>query len=154
MPMHWTASKSDGSKETKPSESKSTAVIKKVAKKNNDSINALSVNIPEAIVDIKVSQSDQPIESELSRNGYMKLIVESQEAQVPKKGNSKQSAPAVVSTFSNNFSIWTWKRNQGTCSGRLRPIVDVILESSGLSTELVISGYTCDPVSINGQWWV
>lgn len=123
-----------------------------VTKKNADCIKALSIDIPDAVVDIKVSLADQPIESELSRNGYTRLMSETADVQTVKKGNSKQNTPDSISTFSNKYSIWVWKRNQGTCSGRLKPIIDIILESSGLSTELVISGYTCDPVSINGQW--
>eukprot|EP01036_Dinobryon_divergens_P023156 gene23156-31475_t len=129
---------------------------KKIAtKKNADCIKALSVDIPEAIVDIKVSLAEQPIESELSRNGYIRLMSETAEIPTIKRGNSKISTPESISTFSNKYSIWAWKRNQGTCSGRLKPIIDIILENSGLSTELVISGYTCDPIAINGQWlWI
>lgn len=29
-------------------------------------------------------------------------------------------------------SIWIWKRKQGVCSGRLKPVIDIQVSKSGL----------------------
>ena len=42
--------------------------------------------------------------------------------------------------------------HQGVCSGRLKPIVDMYLDSASSSSALVLSGYTCVPVMVANQW--
>ena len=58
-------------------------------------------------------------------------------------------------TFGKGHSIWIWRAKQGTCCGKLKPIVDIQLESVSYSTAMVVSGYTCLPISLSGQWvWI
>ena len=104
---------------------------------------------PDAIVDIKISLSESPIESDLSKNGYIQLL--------PNDISSRQrkNKAVLASTFSNKYSLWTWTREQGVCSGRLKPIIEMQLETTGTSTDLVICGFTCIPEKINGKWlWI
>lgn len=89
--------------------------IAAVAQRREEVTKALNPAIREAIVDIKASTDNT--ESELSRNGYTRL----QDKQGTKKGKRHDD------TFDNKVSLWTWKREQGTCSGRLRPIIDIQL---------------------------
>jgi hypothetical protein len=112
--------------------------------KRKEVVKALNAGISGAIVDIKASL-DGPLEGELSRNGYTRLL----DSGGPKTRSSRRN---MSDTLENKVSLWTWNRSQGTCSGRLKPIIDMQLSSEGMSTDFVISGYTCDPVSISGQW--
>lgn len=103
-------------------------------------------------MDLRVSLAGQQLETDLKGNGYVQLLMENSDVSTKKVGG-KPAQPIVESTFTNKHSIWIWRRSQGTCSGRLKPIVDIHLESVDVSTEMVLSGYTCDPLSINGQWY-
>ena len=107
---------------------------------------ALGGGIADAIVDLKVSSTEQQ-EVALSRNGYVQLLQE----QVILPGQ-KNNPNISSSTFGNKISIWIWRRSFGTCSGRLKPIIDMILYPTMISTDLVLAGYTCDPVPIAGQY--
>lgn len=107
-----------------------------------EAVKALSGGIADAIVDIRVS-SNELQEGELSRNGYVQLLQDS--------GEIRRSTTAGISTFGNKSSIWIWRRSQGTCSGRLKPIIDIQLDSSSISSEFVLAGYTADPNYISGQ---
>lgn len=117
--------------------------------KNEEAMKALNPGHPDAIVDIKISLSESQLETDLSKNSYNQLL--------PQELTSKQKKSKVIlaSTFNNKYSIWTWTRDQGTCSGRLKPIIEMQLETTGTSTDLVISGFTCIPISFNGKWlWI
>jgi len=136
------------SKDAKVSDPK--AATKENSKSNitnpfsREAFKALAGGIPDAIVDIRVSSNEQQ-DSDLSRNGYEQLLQEG----VRKTNNS------IISTFGNKSSIWVWRRSQGTCSGRLKPIIDIIFDSSSVSSDLVLTGYTCDPVTIAGySLWI
>ena len=109
---------------------------------------ALSGGLGDAIIDIKVSKTEQQ-EADLSRNGYIQLLQDQHLRSVQQQQQQQKS------TFGKKCSIWIWKRNQGTCSGRLKPIIDIQLHKSNTSSDFVISGYLCDPTPIFGQWlWV
>lgn len=113
-----------------------------------DARKALSIGNADAIIDIKVTANENQ-DAEMSRAGYTQLL---QEAYDPR---SKSLTTVGASTFGNKASLWTWRRSGGTCSGRLKPIVDIQLARNPESTNLVLSGYTCDPTPINGQWlWI
>ena len=108
---------------------------------------ALSGGLADAIVDIKITANEKQ-ETEISRNGYVQLFQED-------FARVKRTGAAQGSTFGNKCSLWMWRRNQGTCSGRLKPIVDIQLSNLGVSSDFVLSGYTCESVSISGQWvWI
>lgn len=113
---------------------------------------ALGGGIGDAIVDVKVSANEAQ-EQVLSRNGYCQVLQEiAFQTNVRKSGSGNLT---TATTFSNKTSIWIWRRSQGTCSGRLKPIIDIILYSTGVSSDLVLAGYTCDPVPIAGQYiWI
>jgi hypothetical protein len=129
----------EGADSKKPSaESKSNDPKERPTSFSKEAVRALSGRIMDAVLDIRVSTTDQ-FEQELSRNGYLQLL----------QDTTKKSAAA--STFGNRASIWVWRRGQGSCSGRLKPVIDIILDSQANSSELVLAGYTCDPTQLNGQ---
>lgn len=95
---------------------------------------------PEHIIDIQVSVNGNQ-EADLARNGY------------------KQLFPNLVGgssgTFGKGRSLWIWRRHQGTCYGRLKPIIDIQLISVSISSAMVLGGYICLSESIAGQWiWI
>lgn len=102
----------------------------------------------DVIVDIKVSNTGIQ-DADLLRYGYIQVV--------PDFGNGNQRPPnfAALGTFGKGQSIWIWKRKQGTCSGRFKPVVDIQLDSQSTSTAKVLSGYLCIPVPVSGQWvWI
>eukprot|EP00981_Chlorochromonas_danica_P008825 scaffold2312_cov165-Ochromonas_danica.AAC.65 len=103
---------------------------------------ALSGGIADAIVDMRCSVNEQQ-ETDLSRNGYVQLLQDS--------GGVRRSMQ-TSSTFGNRSSLWVWRRSFGTCSGRFKPIVDIMLDSSSVSSDLVLAGFVCDPTPIAGQY--
>ena len=74
----------------------------------------------QSIVDIKISntQAQADLYQEL---GYHHIIPEGSE------GNN-----FILSggTFGRKQNLWIWRRDQGTFSGRLKPIIDIILDTS------------------------
>ena len=120
-----------------PIHSESAEVSKLLGPKNVD-----------VIVDIKVSNS-RVHDSDLIQQGYSAVLPDS----VNKLGAS--TTTSITGSFGKGQSIWIWKRKQGTCGGRLRPIVDIQLDKSDKSSALVLSGYICLLPSISGQWvWI
>lgn len=107
---------------------------------------ALSGGNDDAIVDIRVSINEQQ-EFELSTAGYVQI----QQEPLSVGGARRPVAPQGTSTFGNKSSLWIWRRSQGICSGRLKPIIDIILDATGASSELVISGYSANPNLIAAQ---
>jgi len=103
----------------------------------------------EVIVDIKLSSSGVQ-DAELLRYGYVQII--------PDFGLPNQGRPpdfASIGTFGRGQSMWVWRRKQGTCSGRFRPVIDIQLDAGATSSAMVLSGYVCVPVPVSGQWlWV
>jgi hypothetical protein len=117
---------------------------------SKEALKALAGGIGDAIVDLKLSSTEQQ-EADLSRNGYVQLFQDATGGKVTKRSGKN----ATSSTFGNHCSLWTWSRSQGTCSGRLKPIIDVQLHNSATSSEFVLAGYTCDIIPISGQWlWI
>ena len=109
---------------------------------------ALQRRSNDVIVDIQVSDNS-PLDGKLSFQGYAKLLPDVTHMQGRYTGSSN------TGSFGRGQSIWVWKFNQGTCCGRLKPIIDIQLESSMTSSALVISGYTCLGFAISGQWvWI
>jgi Ca2+-binding EF-hand superfamily protein len=108
---------------------------------------------PECILDIKVSLN-KAHDADLVRQGYIQITPVSRQKVNESNGNANEMI-VTQGTFGKGQSLWVWKAKQGTCSGKLKPIVDIQLEASSVSTALVISGYTCLPVPISNQWvWV
>ena len=133
--------KKDTQDETKPT------INRQVSR---EAVKALTGGIGDAIVDMRLSSSEQQ-EADLSRNGYIQLLQDKSGGAAIRRSTSN----VATSTFGNHCSLWTWSRSQGTCSGRLKPIIDVQLHSSPTSSDFVLSGYTCDSVPISGQWlWI
>ena len=101
---------------------------------------ALHESNPDQIVDLRVSVTGLQ-EAELARAGYHQL--------------PPQHAGDVTGTFGKGRSIWTWKRGQGTCSGRLKPLTDIQLLNVGVSSAMVLSGYTCCNEPLGSQFlWI
>jgi len=85
----------------------------------------------DAIIDIKLS-NDHILDEDLLHQGYHK-----------------------VGSYGRSQSIWIWRRKQGTCCGRLKPVIDLQLEKSKRSSVLSLSGYTCLLPGISGQYlWI
>ncbi|RYH19867.1 hypothetical protein EON65_25440 [archaeon] len=143
------AKNATASKDTKPS-SESKESTKPAAPQSpaiKEALRALNGGLTDAIVDIHVSATEQQ-EADIARNGYIQLLQDS-------TGSIRRSTQGPISTFGNKASLWLWRRSQGTCSGRFKPIVDIILESASVSSDLVLAGYICDPVPIAGQYlWI
>jgi hypothetical protein len=117
---------------------------------SREAVKALTGGIGDAIVDIKISANEQQ-EADLSRNGYVQLFQDKSAALASRRSGTQ----VATSTFGNHCSLWTWSRSQGTCSGRLKPIIDVQLHSQPTSSEFVLAGYTCDSTPLSGQWlWI
>lgn len=105
---------------------------------------ALKLGNGEVIVDIKVS-TNPTMEGDLTRNDYIALTSES--------GNRQR--PSSEGTFGKGESMWIRKRQQGTCGGRLKPIIDLQLSAAAMSSAMVLSGYTSVTDSVGGQWlWI
>ena len=106
---------------------------------------ALKRGSGDVIVDMQVSDNG-PLDSKLASQGYIQLLPDPSQTQ----GRS-----ASAGSFGRGQSIWIWKISQGTCCGRLKPIIDITLDTSSVSSALVISGYTCLGIPISGQWiWI
>ena len=109
---------------------------------------ALKRGSDDMIIDIQVSDNGQ-LDNKLAFQGYTRLQPEAGHMQ------GRYSTTSSSGSFGRGQSIWLWKQSQGTCCGRLKPIIDVQLEASAVSSALVISGYTCSGVAISGQWlWI
>lgn len=108
---------------------------------------------PECIIDVRISLN-KAHDADLDRQGYIQITPASLKRVNEPKGGSNEII-FTQGTFGKGQSLWVWKAKQGTCSGKLKPIVDIQLETSSVSTALVISGYTCLPIPISSQWvWV
>ncbi len=102
----------------------------------------------DVIVDIKVSNTRES-DAELMRQGYSLIMPDI------KNNNMKSSEAISVGTFGRGQSLWIWRRKQGTCSGRLKPIIDIQLENTSSSSAMVLSGFTCLEIPISGQYvWI
>ena len=109
---------------------------------------ALNAGNGDVIIDIRVSTNAQQ-DAVFVRQGYIQVLPEATHMQ-----GRYAMAPANGS-FGRGQNMWIWKKKLGTCSGRLKPIVDVQLEQSSISSAMVISGYTCLNVPISGQYlWI
>jgi Ca2+-binding EF-hand superfamily protein len=106
---------------------------------------------PECIIDVKISQNATH-NAELVRQGYLQITPGVFRGKDTGPNNRVDDAIIAQGTFGKGQSLWIWKAKQGTCGGKLKPIVDVQLETSSSSTALIISGYICLPTPISGQW--
>ena len=114
---------------------------------NTDASSVLSAKNGNVIVDIKVSTT-RAMEAELQQQGYTCVTPQF-------SGNVGALDKAAFGSFGKGQSMWIWRRKQGTCGGRLKPIVDIQLDNSSISSALVLSGYICLNLSISGQYiWI
>lgn len=97
----------------------------------------------EVIIDVKLSNSGVQ-DAELLRHGYIQIIPDF-------GGNNKPVDFASVGTFGKGQSMWVWKRKQGTCSGRLKPVIDMQLSQESTSSAMVLSGYVCVNIPVSGN---
>ena len=122
-----------------------------------DAARALDSVNPENIVDIKISGS-RAQEADLVRQGYTQVAPDmSYMGAMANRRGAHPSADLIAAegTFGKGQSLWVWRAKQGTCCGKLRPIVDLQLENTPHSTAMVVSGYTCVSIPIGGKWfWV
>jgi Ca2+-binding EF-hand superfamily protein len=111
-----------------------------------DAARAVDVGDPEVILDVKVSSS-RAQEDDLARQGYVQILPDFKKVALTHQ--------RVDGSFGKGNSVWIWKRKQGSCAGKLKPIIDIQLQESQPSSTMVISGYTCLSVPISGQWvWI
>lgn len=104
---------------------------------------------PNVIVDIRVSNSRE-FDAILNNQGYIHISADSVDTT-----KTQTVDDLSLGSFGRGNSIWVWRRKQGTCSGRLKPIVAIQLESTSESTALVLGGFTCLTVPISGQYvWI
>jgi hypothetical protein len=104
---------------------------------------------PNVIVDIRVSNSRE-FDAILNNQGYIHISADSVDTT-----RTQTVDDLSLGSFGRGNSIWIWRRKQGTCSGRLKPIVAIQLESTSESTALVLGGFTCLTVPISGQYvWI
>jgi len=102
----------------------------------------------DVIVDIQISNTSQQ-DSELMRAGYTQGIPTELGGQETKYDVSTQGS------FGKGESIWIWRRKQGTCSGRLKPIVDIQLGENAATSSMVVAGYTAVKGSLAGmKLWI
>jgi hypothetical protein len=99
------------------------------------------------IVDLKIS-NNRTMEADLQQQGYVCLFPEF-------AATVNAVDRAAFGSFGRGQSIWIWRRSQGTCGGRLKPIVDIQLDANSANSALVLSGYTCLNIPVSGQYvWV
>jgi Ca2+-binding EF-hand superfamily protein len=111
-----------------------------------DAARAVDVGDPEVILDVKVSSS-RAQEDDLIRQGYVQIL--------PDFKKVAQAHQQIDGSFGKGNNIWIWRRKQGSCAGKLKPIIDIQLTESQPSSTMVISGYICLSVPISGQWvWI
>jgi len=111
-----------------------------------DAAKAVDVGDPEVILDMKVSCS-RAQEDDLIRQGYQQIL--------PDFKRVAQAHQRVEGSFGKGNSVWIWRRKQGSCAGKLKPIIDIQLTESQPSSTMVISGYICLSVPVSGQWvWI
>lgn len=111
---------------------------------STEAFKVLDTGNGEVIVDIRVSVNTSS-DAEFAQVGYEQL----------KPVDVKTADLAAYGSFGKGQSIWVWRKKNGTCLGRLKPIVDMQLHSESASSAFVISGYTCISTSINGYWlWI
>ena len=102
----------------------------------------------DVIVDIQISNTPQQ-DSDLMRAGYTQVIPTELGGQETKYDVSTQGS------FGKGESIWVWRRKQGTCSGRLKPIVDIQLGENAATSSMVVAGYTAVKGSLAGmKLWI
>jgi len=95
-----------------------------------EAIKQLKSGNGEVIVDVKVSTT--PVQdAALRAQGYTIVLPDSSFGVLGQDHGS----------FGKGYSLWIWRRKQGTCSGRLKPIVDIQLDSSSPSSNSVLVGY-------------
>jgi len=111
-----------------------------------EGLNALKGGLQDAIVDVKISVSPEQ-DAELQRCGYVQVTSNMGAARALNAG-----AAALQGTFGRGQSMWVWRRSQGVCSGRMKPVVNMYLDSSSTSSALVLSGFTCVNVMVANQW--
>jgi len=100
----------------------------------------------DVIVDVQASNT---VAQEVSykKAGYSQLI--------PNLGGMPGASLAAHGSFGNGQSLWIWKHKQGTSNGRLKAVVDIRLEQTGMSSDLVLRGYTCLTASVASQYiWI
>jgi hypothetical protein len=101
---------------------------------------------PETIIDIRISNT-MPGEEELIKKGYSQLL--------PDVRSAGFSVQPDTGTFGRGQSLWVWRLKQGTMDGRLKPIVDIQLNSLSVSSVMVMAGYSCLSTQVSSQWiWV
>ena len=139
----FTASKGSGGGGPAPVSSAESSNI------TNEAKAILAGRDPNVIVDIQISNSRE-LDAVLNQQGYIHISADSVDT------SKTQSVDDLsLGSFGRGNSIWIWRRKQGTCGGRLKPIVAIQLESISESTALVLGGFTCLTVSIGGQYlWI
>lgn len=108
---------------------------------------------PECVIDIRISVNKNQ-DADLVRQGFIQIspVLNDRNDTTTKNTND---IIVTQGTFGKGQSLWVWKARQGTCSGKLKPVIDIQIDASSHSTALVISGYTCLPIPISGQWvWI
>jgi Ca2+-binding EF-hand superfamily protein len=100
---------------------------------------------PEVIVDIKISNNSQQ-DSEYMRAGYSQVIPTEMDGDLSNKYDVNTQG-----SFGKGESVWIWRRKQGTCSGRLKPICDIQLGENRATSAMIVAGYTCITGNIAGM---
>jgi hypothetical protein len=109
---------------------------------NAEATNAMRTGSFDSIVDIKISNNSIQ-DAELMRNGYIQL---------PEDPMERRPDIATYGSFGKGQSMWIWRRRQGVCSGRLKPVIDMQLVGDAVSSALVLSGYVCVQTPVANQW--
>lgn len=104
-----------------------------VSGQSNEAVNMLGGVDLEAIVDLRVSDGPS-MDAEYLRLGYTQVI--------PKLQHGQKYDVAKQGSFTQGESLWFWRRKQGTCSGRFKPIIDIQLTAKEPSKHMVVNGYT------------
>ena len=91
-----------------------------------------------------------PLTAELKDQSYEQVVVD---GHASFKTASTESL--AFGTFGRGQSLFCWRRKNGTCAGRLKPIVAIRLEPTHTSSALVLDGFTCLTTPISGQYiWI
>jgi calcium-binding protein CML len=124
-----------------------------ISGQSREATKILASGNPKTIVDVRCSSGSASVraamDAEYLRQGYTQIL--------PKDmgGPAVRFEVGKHGSFGSGESLWIWRREQGTCSGRFRPIIDIQLTEKIAQPGLVLNGYTAIRGSFTGRrMWI
>lgn len=113
-----------------------------ISGQNTEAYSILSTGDPEDIVDMRISGNSK-MDADYLRMGYEQVT--------PRLPPGSTYDFSTKGSFGLGESLWIWRRKQGTCGGRLKPIIDIQATNKARNSPMVISGYQNLRGSINNK---